>query len=317
MKCFVTGGAGFIGSHLVDKLMEKCSVTVYDSLSLGKESHIRHHFDNKNFKFIKADLLDFDTLNKTIQGHDVVFHLAANSDISNNKVTDIDLKVGTIATYNVLEAMRLNRIKKIVFSSTSSIYGEARIKPTPEDYGPLFPISYYGASKLACEALISTFCHNFQMQSWIFRLANIAGDRGTHGVIIDFIKKLEKNNKELEILGDGEQAKPYLYVKDCVDGMLYGFSNSNEEVNYFNLSSEGSTKVKTIASILVEEIELKNVKFKFTGTARGWSGDVPRVEMDTRKLAKLGWKSKMSSDESLRKAIKELLKHYKPQFSKA
>jgi len=317
MKCFVTGGAGFIGSHLVDELIKEHSVTVYDNLSLGKESHVSSHLNNNKFKFIKADLLDFDALKNAVQGHDVVFHLAANSDISNNEKTDIDLKKGTLATYNVLEAMRLNNINKIVFSSTSSIYGESKIKPTPEDYGPLFPISFYGASKLACEGLVSAFCHNFKMQGWIFRFANIAGDRGTHGVIVDFIKKLEKNSKELEILGDGNQAKPYLYVKDCVEGMLYGFSNSNEEVNYFNLSSEGSTKVKDISSILVDEIGLKNVKFKFTGTARGWSGDVPKVEMDTRKLAKLGWKSRLSSDASLRKAVKELLKHYKPQFSKA
>ena len=317
MKYFITGGAGFIGSHLVDRLMNNHSVTVYDNLSLGKEIHLSHHSDKKNFKFVKADLLDFDTLKRTVAGHDAVFHLAANSDISNNKVTDTDLKKGTLATYNVLEAMRLNNIKKIVFSSTSSIYGEAKIKPTPEDYGPLLPISFYGASKLACEGLISAFCHNFKMQAWILRFANIAGDRGTHGVIVDLIRKLERNNKELEILGDGKQAKPYLYVKDCVDGMLYGFHNSDDEVNYFNLSSDGSTKVKTIASILVEEMGLKNVKFKFTGTMRGWPGDVPRVEMDTIKLSRLGWKCKLSSDESLRKAVRELLKGYNPQFSKA
>ena len=316
MKCFVTGGAGFVGSHLVDELMKEHSVTVYDNLSLGKEKHISHHLKNRKFRFIKEDLLDLEVLKKAIEGHDVVFHLAANSDISNNKVTDIDLKKGTLATYNVLEAMRLNSVKKIVFSSTSSIYGEAKAKPTPEDYGPLLPISFYGASKLACEGLISAFCHNFKMQAWIFRFANIAGERGTHGVIVDFIRKLEKNNKEMEILGNGEQAKPYLYVKDCVDGMIYGFHNSSDEVNYFNLSSDGSTSVRKIASILVEEMGLKDVKFNFTGTSRGWTGDVPKVEMDTRKLARLGWKSRLSSDESLRKAVRELLKNYKPNISR-
>jgi len=317
MKYFITGGAGFIGSHLADRLADGNHVTVYDNLSLGKESHLSHHIGKKSFSLIKADLLDFDALKKAIAGHDAVFHLAATSDIRNNKLTDIDLKKGTLATYNVLEAMRLNGIKKIVFSSTSSIYGEAKIKPTPEDYGPLLPISFYGASKLACEGLVSAFCHNFKMKSWIFRFANIAGDRGTHGVIVDFIRKLERNCGELEILGDGQQAKPYLYVKDCIDGMLYGFENSNDEVNYFNLSSDGSTKVKTIAAVIVEELGLKGVEFKFTGTTRGWPGDVPKVEMDTRKLAKLGWKCKLSSDESLRKAVRELLKHYKPQFSNA
>lgn len=316
MKCFVTGGAGFIGSNLVDKLMEKNEVTVYDNLSLGKREHISHHLNNKDFKFIENDLLNFEILKNSIKGHDVVFHLAANSDISNNKVTDIDLKKGTLATYNVLEAMRLNNVKKIVFSSTSSIYGEAKTMPTPENYGPLFPISFYGASKLACEGLISAFCHNFGMQAWIFRFANIVGDRGTHGVLIDFIKKLEKDSREMEILGDGEQAKPYLYVKDCVDGIMYGFNNSNEEVNYFNLCTDGATKVRDIASMLVEEMNLINVKFKFTGTKRGWPGDIPQVRMDPTKISKIGWKNKLSSDESVRKAIKALLKQ-RNQFSNA
>ena len=308
MRCFITGGAGFIGSNLVKSLIEENDVTVYDDLSLGKKEFVSKYIGSSKFKFIEADLLDFNVLKDSIKGHDIVFHLAANSDISNNQLTDIDLKNGTIATYNVLEAMRRNNIRQVVFSSSSAVYGEANIKPTSEDFGPLLPISLYGASKLACEGLIAAFCHNFGMKAWIFRFANIAGDRGTHGVIVDFIRKLGKNSKEMEILGDGEQAKPYLYVKDCVEGMLYGFANSNDEVNYFNLSSDGSTKVKMIASILVEEMGLKNVEFKFTGTSRGWPGDVPEVEMDTRKLAKLGWKCKLSSDESLRKAVRELLK---------
>ena len=307
MRCFVTGGAGFIGSHLVDRLMQENDVAVYDNLSLGKLSHISHHLKKKNFRFIEDDLLNFETLKKSMKGHGAVFHLAANSDISNNSITDTDLKKGTLATYNVLEAMRLNGIKNIIFSSTSSIYGEAKIKPTPEDYGPLLPISFYGASKLACEGLISSFCHNFGMKGWIFRFANIAGERGTHGVVVDFIRKLKQNSNEMEILGDGEQSKPYLYVKDCVDGMLYGFYNSSDEVDYFNLSSDGSTKVRMIASILAEEMGIRNVKFKFTGTQRGWPGDVPKVEMDTRKLARLGWRCNLSSDESLRKSVKGLV----------
>ena len=308
MKYFVTGGAGFIGSHLVDRLVSKGSVTVYDDLSLGKENFISQHLENKNFQFVKGDLLNLEALKDITKEHDVVFHMAANSDISQGtKFSDIDLKQGTIATYNVLEAMRVNNIKKIIFASTSAIYGEAKVMPTPEDYGPLLPISLYGASKLACEGLISAFCHLYGMQAWIFRFANIDGDRGTHGVIVDFVKKINKNPNELEILGDGNQAKPYLYVKDCVDGMLFGFEKSDNDVNYFNLGCEGNTNVKKIASMIVEEMGLKDVKFKFTGGKRGWRGDVPLVNYEIKKMTKLGWQAKYDSDGAVNKAIKEYL----------
>ncbi len=309
MKCFVTGGAGFIGSHLVNYLIKEYKITVYDNMSFGKKEFISHHFKNKNFKFIKADLLNFKKLNKCIKSHDIIFHLAANSDISNNAITDTDLKNGTIATYNVLEAMRLNKIKQIIFASTSAVYGEAKIKPTPEDYGPLFPISFYGASKLASEGLMSSFCHNFSMKAWIFRFANVVGKNATHGVIFDFIKKLNKNNKKLLVLGDGQQSKPYLHVKDCIEGMLYGWKNSNEEINYFNLGCEDATRVKYIAKMVVQEMGLKNVKFQYTGKERGWPGDVPQVRLDTSKINKIGWKAKLSSDQAVRKAIREILKN--------
>ena len=309
MKCFVTGGAGFIGSHLVNYLIKEYKITVYDNMSFGKKEFISHHFKNKNFKFIKADLLNFKKLNKCIKSHDIIFHLAANSDISNNAITDTDLKNGTIATYNVLEAMRLNKIKQIIFASTSAVYGEAKIKPTPEDYGPLFPISFYGASKLASEGLMSSFCHNFSMKAWIFRFANVVGKNATHGVIFDFIKKLNKNNKKLLVLGDGQQSKPYLHVKDCIEGMLYGWKNSDEEINYFNLGCEDATRVKDIAKMVVDEMKLKNVKFEYTGKERGWPGDVPQVSLDASKINKIGWKAKLNSDQAVRKAIREILKN--------
>ena len=308
MRCFVTGGVGFIGSNLVDYLIKEHKVTVYDNLSLGKKEFLLNHFKNKNFSFVEADLLDFEHLKKTIKGHDIVFHMAANSDISNNEITDIDLKNGTIATYNVLELMRIYKIKQIIFASTSAVYGEAKIKPTNEDYGPLFPISFYGASKLACEGLISSFCHNFKMKAWIFRFANVVGKNGTHGVLVDFIKKLRSYNKKLLILGDGKQSKPYLHVKDCVEGMIYAWNNSKEEFNYFNLGCDDATSVDEIAKMVVREMALKNVKFEYTGKDRGWPGDVPQVRLDTSKINKLGWKARLSSDEAVRKAIKELLK---------
>ena len=307
MKCFITGGAGFIGSNLVDSIIKEHEVTVFDNLSLGKKEFINHHLQNKNFNFIQADLLDFKKLKESIKDRDIVFHLAANSDISNNQITDSDFKNGTIATYNVLEAMRLNNVKQIIFSSTSAVYGEAKIKPTPENYGPLFPISHYGASKLAAEALISAFCHNFQMKAWIFRFANIVGKNSTHGAVFDFINKLRNDDKKLHILGDGKQAKPYLHVKDCVDGMIFGWKNSNNEFNYFNLGCEGATKVDDIAKMVVEDMDLKDVKFEYTGKDRGWPGDVPQVRLDTSKITKLGWKTKLSSDQAVRRAIKDLL----------
>lgn len=307
MKCFITGGAGFIGSNLVDNIIKEHEVTVFDNLSLGKKEFINHHLQNKNFNFIQADLLDFKKLKESIKDHDIVFHLAANSDISNNQITDTDFKNGTIATYNVLEAMRLNGIGQIIFSSTSAVYGEAKTKPTSEDYGPLFPISHYGASKLAAEALISAFCHNFKMKAWIFRFANIVGKNSTHGAVFDFINKLRNDNEKLLILGDGNQAKPYLHVKDCVDGLFFGWKNSNDEINYFNLGCEGATKVDDIAKIVVDEMNLKNVKFEYTGKDRGWPGDVPQVRLDTSKITKLGWKTELSSDQAVRRAVKDLL----------
>jgi UDP-glucose 4-epimerase len=305
MKFLVTGGAGFIGSHLVDKLVEMGDVTVYDNLSSGRKEFIEHHIGHKGFRFYQADLLDIEKLKEAIQGQQIVFHLAANPDIRQGiKRTNQDLEQGTVATYNVLEAMKQEKVKKIVFASSSAVYGETPIKPISEDHGPLFPISLYGASKLACEGLISAFCHIFDMQAWIFRFANVVGERTTHGVIFDFIRKLRLNPEELEILGDGNQEKPYIYVDDCIDGIIHGFQYSNERINVFNLGSISTTKVSSIAEMLVSEMGLTRTKFRYTGGDRGWPGDVPQVRFCTTKMEKLNWKPKYCSDEAIRTTIK-------------
>jgi UDP-glucose 4-epimerase len=293
----------------VDRLIDQGNlVTVFDNLSSGKKEFIEQHIGKRNFKLMEADLLDLDKVNVTMRGHDVVFHLAANPEARRGiENTELDLKQETVATYNVLEAMRVNGVKKIVFASSGTIYGETPVIPLPEDYGPALPISLYGAGKLASEGLISAFCGTFGMQAWLFRFANVVGERTTHGVIFDFIQKLKQDPSKLEILGDGKQCKPYLHVDDCVDGILFGFKNSHDKVNVFNLGCPTATNVTTIAKMLVEEMGLHDVKFEYTGGDRGWPGDVPQVRFSVEKMSWLGWKARYSSDEAVKKAIKDIL----------
>jgi len=311
MKVFVTGGAGFIGSHIVDKLLERGDfVTVYDNLSTGNKEFIEHNFKNKNFKFIEGDLLDLNKLEKSIKGHDFVFHIAANADVRGGIInTKVDLEQNIIATHNILDTMRKDGIRKIVFASSSVVYGEPTRFPTPEDYGPLAPISLYGSSKLACEGLITAFCHTFDMQSWIFRFGNVTGERYTHGVIFDFVKKLLQNSKELEILGDGKQKKTYIYVIDLINAMFLALEKANETFNIFNLGNDGWIEVTKVADIICKEMGLDNVKYRFTGGARGWKGDAPFVFLDITKIKKLGWKPKISLEDSIRITTQYLLKN--------
>jgi len=309
-KIFVTGGAGFIGSNLCGFLLQRgYGVTAYDNLLLGRREFLKNYRGNPRFVFVKADLLNRRRLFREIEGHDCVFHMAANSDIGRGaERTDLDLNLGTVATYNVLEGMRLKGIRDIVFASTSAVYGDRpRIMPTPEDYGPLFPISLYGASKLACEALISAFCHNYGMRAWIYRFANIVGRNGTHGAAFDFVTRLIKDPSRLKILGDGRQAKPYLHVFDCIDGIWFGYTHARKELNHFNLAVEGATSVRKIAERVIQEMGLPRVRIDYTGGERGWPGDVPQVRLDGKKLARLGWKASRSSDEAVALGVKELV----------
>jgi UDP-glucose 4-epimerase len=309
MKTFVSGGAGFIGSHLCRRLVDEGhSVTAFDNLHLGNEEFLEPCQSSADFRFVQADLLELDRVVEESKGHDIVFHLAANSDIlAGTKNTDVDLKLGTLATYNVLEAMRINDIKKLAFASTSAIYGEADIKPTPESYGPLYPISFYGASKLACEGLVTAFSHNFDMQAWVYRFANIVGPQSTHGILYDFCKKIEKNKDRLQVLGNGTQKKSYLHVRECVDGILFGLKNSNEAFQCFNLASQGVTEVRYIAEEYVKQLGT-GTELEFGTEDRGWKSDVPYTWLDGAQLQKLGWKAEMDSDSSVSLAISEVLK---------
>lgn len=309
IRHFITGGAGFIGSHLADKLMgEDNKVTAYDSLVSGRRENIEHHQGKANFQFIQADLLDFDTLKEAMKGHEIIWHLGANTDIpSGNRITNLDLENCTIATRNVLEAMRANRIDKILFASSSCVYGDAPPIPLSETFGPLLPISLYGAGKLASEGLVSAYCHLFGIKAWIFRFANVVGSRMGHGVIYDFIQKLKRNPNELEIFGDGHQEKPFFLIEDCIEGMLCAFQNSNSQYDVYNLGCESFTKITTAARIVVEEMKLKDVKFKYTGGRRGWPGDVPVVHLNIEKIGKLGWSTRHTSDEAVRIAANRLI----------
>lgn len=307
-KIFITGGAGFVGSNLVRRLIDENQITAYDNLTSGKESYLEEYLGNPKFQLIIGDLLDLKKLKKTLKGYDLVIHLASNPDIAKSlKDPSLDLNQGIIATFNVLEAMRLNNVRKIIYPSGSGVYGDQGLKYTAEDFGPLLPTSMYGASKLAAEGLISAFCHLYEMQSWIFRPANIVGKNQTHGVAYDFIRKLKKNSERLEILGDGTQSKSYLYIDDLVDAVFLAVNKSRKRVNLFNLASDGFTTVRAIAKIVVKEMGLENVEFKYTGGNRGWKGDIPKVRLDTRKIKKLGWKPKFNSNEAVRQSIKDLL----------
>ncbi|PWR70055.1 NAD-dependent epimerase/dehydratase family protein [Methanospirillum stamsii] len=307
MRSIVTGGAGFIGSHLVDHLVSAGDdVIVIDSLVSGDINSIRDHLDSKKVTLVSADLLS-DSWQHHLAGAGRVYHLAADPDVRESAVSpDKQLNNTIIATHRVLEAMRKYGVPEIVFTSTSTVYGEATAIPTPESYTPMEPVSVYGAAKLACEALISAYAHSFSMKAWIFRFANIIGARSGHGVITDFIRKLRENPNELEILGDGKQTKSYLEITECIRAILYAASHSTNTVNTFNVGSEDWISVTEIADILTSEMGL-NPKYRYTGGSRGWVGDVPKMQLDVTKLKESGYIPQISSRESVRVAVRAAL----------
>jgi len=311
----VTGGAGFIGSHLTEELLkEGHRVTVLDNFSNGKTENLQRVRDNPQLKIIKEDLKKPKKLGRLIDASDTIFHLAANPEV---KLGETDPRThfeeNILATFNLLEAVRKSeKPKTLIFASTSTVYGEAEKVPTPEDYGPLLPISTYGASKLACEALIASYAHTFNHRALILRFANIIGPRSSHGVIVDFIKKIRANPHELTILGDGKQEKSYLYVTDCVEATMHlteTFSKTERAVEVFNVGSDDKVTVTQIAKTVATIMKTPHVKFKFTGGVdggRGWKGDVKTMQLSIDKLVKTGWKLTYTSRQAVKQAAKTL-----------
>ena len=307
MNILVAGGAGFIGSHLCDALLSKNNtVIVVDKLIMGSKN-IEHLSQNTNFKFYEMELANQDNVDKLFGDNkiDIVYHMAANSDIQKSaNDTSIDFNDTLLTTRVLLESMRKNNVKNIFFASTSAVYGEMPDIVLNEETGGLKPVSYYGGAKLASEALISSYVSMCDMNAVIFRFPNVIGPRLTHGVVYDFVKKLRNNPKELEILGNGTQCKPYIYVTDLVNAIVKLTEQFEPWVDVFNISvmSEG-TSVTHIAEIVVDVLGLSDVEFKYTGGDRGWKGDVPRFKYDISKVLATGWKPEYTSDEAVRKAV--------------
>jgi len=311
MKAFVTGGAGFIGSHIVDKLMKeydknKNQVVVYDNLCTGQKSFLQEHIGKSNFQLIEADVLDYQKLKESMKGSDFVFHLQANADVRGGiKNTKIDLEQNILATHNVLEAMRESNIKKLLFSSSGTVYGEPKKFPTHET-SELIQTSLYGASKASAESIIQAYCEYFEINSWIFRFVSFIGERYTHGVIFDFMKKLKENPSQLEILGDGTQRKSYLHVQDGVNAMFTAIKKAKDKKNIFNVGHNDYVNVVKVADLICDEMGLSNITYKFTGGDRGWVGDQPFVHLDVTKLKTIGWKPTISIERGIRRTVKYL-----------
>jgi len=331
MRALVVGGAGFIGSHLCDALIKTgAEVFCVDDFSLGSEKNVAHLEGNDRFFLYEADASDRKELEAAFvfSKPDIVYHLAANSDIRASAADpDVEFKNTYTTTYQILACMRKQEVKRLFFASTSAVYGDKRNVPLTEDTPNLSPISYYGAAKLGSEALISAFTYMNDMQSLIFRFPNVIGPRLTHGVIFDFIRKLQKDSSHLTILGDGRQTKPYIYVTDLVEAIvrfsvtgradtraIKGTENAGNKqemakpgVSIYNLGVDGETSVIRIADILCEEMGLKNVQYQCTGGEGGWKGDVPRFQYCLDKIHAAGWRAVHTSDEAVRKTIQEIL----------
>jgi UDP-glucose 4-epimerase len=307
VNSFVIGGAGFIGSHLIDLLVERGPVTVYDNMTVGKREFIAGHLASGAATLVEADVLDLGKLTEAMKGHDVVFHLAANPEARwGLERTRLDLEQGTIAIYNALEAARLGGVKKFVFASSGTVYGNVT-KPCAEDDLGSLPISLYGASKFAGEAMLSAFVECFGIEGFICRFGNVVGKRGTHGAILDFCKKLKAHPEYLDVLGDGRQAKPYLHVTDCAAGLCFVLDNAKgEKPAIYNLAPPDTTSVKRIAELCVAASPNPSARIEYSGGAQGWPGDVPKSMIVPDKLTALGFKVKHTSDAAVGISVTEV-----------
>ncbi len=313
---FLVGGAGFIGSHFIDALLKQNTVqkvTLYDNFSTGKEWHFEHHHHDHRLSVIRGDAKDLRLLTESMSDHEVVMHFASNSDISQAAITpSIDFTDGIYLTYQVLEASRLNKIKRMIYMSGSGVYGDVGEQESIEDQGRLYPISPYGASKIAGEAFISSYCHMFGLTACVFRFGNVVGSRQTHGVGYDFIKKLLQNQKSLLILGDGHQSKSYVHIQDVIQAVLLVNEKLQTPFEVYNVATGDYITVGEIADIITECMGLKKqVIFKFTGGDRGWNGDVPIVRLNTDKIKSLGWICKYNSAQSIRESALAMIEHLK------
>lgn len=311
-KCLVTGAAGFIGSHLVDRLLKRgTTVLGLDNMKLGRRANLANALQNPRFKFVEQDVNDTSGCMKLVAAEsksapfDVAWHMAANSDIRAGVADpDVDLRDTFLTTHNLLKVLRQQNIPQLAFASTSAIYG---VQPEllHENLGPLFPISNYGAMKLASEAAISAALEAFLKRAWIFRFPNVVGSRSTHGAIYDFAQKLKKNPAELEVLGDGSQEKPYFHVSDLIDALLFITEHGPEPLNYFNIGTADSvTTVRYIAESVVKRMS-PGAKIRYTGGSKGWVGDVPKFNYSIAKLKKLGWSPRLTSNQAVDFAIEE------------
>lgn len=307
MQYFVTGGAGFIGSNLVDRLLSAGHrVVAYDNFSTGMERFLEQARSAPGFRLVRGDTLDLEGMAEAMRGCDVVFHLAANADVRfGTQHPRKDLEQNTIATFNVLEAMRASGVRRVAFSSTGSIYGEPEVFPTPE--GAPFPVqtSLYGASKLAGEGLIAAYCEGFGFQGYIFRFVSILGERYTHGHVFDFYRRLLENPGELHVLGNGRQRKSYLYVQDCIDAMLFAIKRAQDRVNVFNLGTDEYCQVNDSIGWITEHLGLAP-RLTYSGGERGWIGDSPFIFLDCAKIRALGWRPRLSIREGIIRTLEYL-----------